>query len=115
MNFLSPHVPQFINLVTSVAIMICCRLFKEKVLLNENTMPSSHREAKKLLEPVSLPSLLIDACVNDCEIFYGNLPDGRTLEDMTTCPHCGAQRRHKNNLNQESSRKVLSQFDFFAF
>jgi hypothetical protein len=105
----------FIILVTNGTIWICDRLFKEKVLLNDNTMPSSHREAKKLLEPVSLPSLLIDACVNDCEIFYGKLPDGRTLEDMTTCPHCGAQRRHKNILNQESPRKVISQFDILIF
>ena len=57
-----------------------------------NTLPSSIKEAKKVVCPLDLPHEKYHACINDCVMYRGE------YKDKTTCPKCGHGRyksRHK--------------------
>jgi len=55
----------------------------KKMLLDDNKLPNSHYEAKKILCPVGMVYQKIDACRNDC-ILYRN-----KYAKMINCPTCG--------------------------
>jgi hypothetical protein len=48
-----------------------------------NTLPGSHRNAKKILTIVGLPCEFIHSCKNDCVLFRGE------VEKLVHCPKCG--------------------------
>jgi hypothetical protein len=56
-----------------------------------NTLPSSIKEAKKVVCPLDLPHKRYHACINDCMIYRGE------YKDMTTCPVCGHGRYKVGN------------------
>ncbi|XP_028087366.1 uncharacterized protein LOC114288079 [Camellia sinensis] len=79
--------------------------FLTKLLPNDKLVPKSTYEAKKILRELGLLYELIDACVNDCVLFWkGNA----TLDK---CPNCKASRYKTNHgRGKKISRKVLRYF-----
>ncbi|XP_028068682.1 uncharacterized protein LOC114271251 [Camellia sinensis] len=79
--------------------------FLTKLLPKDNLVPKSTYEAKKILRELGLSYELIDACVNDCVLFWkGNA----TLDK---CPNCKASRYKTNHgRGKKISRKVLRYF-----
>eukprot|EP00256_Glycine_max_P035928 XP_006582699.1 uncharacterized protein LOC102669134 [Glycine max] len=67
----------------------------KKLLPEDNTLPKSQYEAKKILCPVGMEYQKIHACPNDC-ILYRN-----EYAKMRTCPTCGVSR-YKVNNHEES-------------
>ncbi|XP_025980033.1 uncharacterized protein LOC114371726 [Glycine soja] len=63
----------------------------KNMLPNENTLPKSHYDAKKILCPVGMEYQKIHACRNDC-ILYGN-----EFAEMRNCPTCGVSRYKVND------------------
>ena len=56
------------------------------MLLEDNTLPKNHYQAKKILCPVAMEYQKIHACPNDC-ILYTN-----QFAKMHKCPTCGVSR-----------------------
>ena len=56
-------------------------LFKE-ILLEDNVLPRSTNEAKKIVCTLELEVEKIHACVNDCILYRGE------YEDFHACPTC---------------------------
>lgn len=56
-------------------------LFKE-ILLEDNVLPRSTNEAKKIVFPLELEVHKIHACVNDCILYRGE------YKDLRACPQC---------------------------
>ncbi|XP_028087367.1 uncharacterized protein LOC114288080 [Camellia sinensis] len=79
--------------------------FLTKLLTKDNLVPKSTYEAKKILRELGLSYELIDACVNDCVLFWkGNA----TLDK---CPNCKASRYKTNHgRGKKISHKVLRYF-----
>ena len=56
----------------------------------DNKLPTSTREAKKVVCPMGREVQKIHACVNDCVLYRGD------YKDLRPCPTCKAPRyRHK--------------------
>ena len=62
-----------------------------KLLPEDNTLPKSQYEAKKILCPMGMEYQKIHACPNDC-ILYKN-----DFAQMHNCPTCGLSRYKGNN------------------
>jgi hypothetical protein len=82
---------------------IFSRLFKEKVLMDDSTLPSSYSEAKKVLDPLALPCIKIHACPNDCILYYDE------KVNLQECSKCKTRRYTTNLLGHQSPRKVCYQ------
>ncbi|XP_028101245.1 uncharacterized protein LOC114300576 [Camellia sinensis] len=79
--------------------------FLTKLLPKDNLVPKSTYEAKKILRELGLSYELIDACVNDCVLFW----KGNATPDK--CPNCKASRYKTNHgRGKKISRKVLRYF-----
>jgi len=63
----------------------------KNMLPNNNILPKSHYEAKKILCPVGLEYEKIHACRNDC-ILYKN-----EFAELRNCPTCGVSRYKVND------------------
>ena len=63
----------------------------KNMLPNENTLPKSHYEAKKILRPVGMEYQKIHACRNNC-ILYRN-----EFAKIWNCPTCGVSRYKVND------------------
>ena len=70
----------------------------KKLLPEDNTLPKSQYEAKKILCPVGMEYQKIHACPNDC-ILYRN-----KYAEMRTCPTCGVSCYKVNNHEESDSR-----------
>ncbi|KAL4561446.1 hypothetical protein LXL04_033612 [Taraxacum kok-saghyz] len=75
---------------------ILLRAIKD-TLPENNTMPSSLYEAKKLLKGVGLQYEKIHACPNDCVLFR------KEHKDASECPTCRTSRWKKNTKNVPSN------------
>ncbi|GAA0184354.1 hypothetical protein LIER_31642 [Lithospermum erythrorhizon] len=62
-------------------------------------IPSTYYEAKKVLLPLRLQHKKIDACIDNCMLFY------REDADLTSCLHCG-KSRYKPDSGHSTGRKV---------
>lgn len=51
-----------------------------------STIPDSYYEAKKLIKDLGLDYIKIDACQNDCILYW------KEKENLTKCPTCGLSR-----------------------
>ena len=81
-NFL--NVNNFIGInVHLILAMTNYRLFKDKVLLCNNVLPSSCEEAKKLLKMLGVEYISYHACPNDCILYRCE------YADKDICPKCG--------------------------
>ena len=72
------------------------------VLPENNTLPRSIDEAKKVVCPLDLPYVKYHACINDCALYRDE------YEDRVTCPVCG-QPRYKRG-NKKVPHKVVWYF-----
>ena len=57
-----------------------------EILPNDNSLPKSMYEARKIMKLLGLDYEKIHACQNDC-ILYRN-----EFENLSECPRCGASR-----------------------
>ncbi|XP_028056155.1 uncharacterized protein LOC114260277 [Camellia sinensis] len=79
--------------------------FLTKLLPKDNLVPKSTYEAKKILHELGLSYELIDACVNDCVLFW------KANTTLDKCPNCNASRYKTNHgRGKKISRKVLRYF-----
>ena len=73
------------------------------VLLEENTLPKSYYEAKKILCPMGMEYQKIHPCPNDCKMYK------HKFEEMHKCLRCGiSQYKLKDDCkcsNDESTKK----------
>ncbi|XP_028087238.1 uncharacterized protein LOC114287975 [Camellia sinensis] len=69
--------------------------FLTKLLPKDNLVPKSTYEAKKILRELGLSYELIDACVNDCVLFW------KANATLDKCPNCNASR-YKTNHGRDS-------------
>ena len=56
------------------------------LLPQDNTLPKSYYQAKKILCPMGMEYQKIHACPNDCILYR------HEFEEMSKCPRCGASR-----------------------
>ena len=59
-------------------------LFKE-ILPEDNVLPRSTNEAKKIVCPLELEVQKIHACVNDCILYRGEYKDFSCMSHMQAC------------------------------
>ncbi|CAL1355052.1 unnamed protein product [Linum trigynum] len=64
----------------------------------QSTMPKNYYQAKKMLSGLGLNYEDIDACENDCVIYYGK------LKGATTCPSC--QKPQYKKIRKDSRGRV---------
>ncbi|KAK3204369.1 hypothetical protein Dsin_018415 [Dipteronia sinensis] len=73
-----------------------------------NTLPDSLHSTKKLLKTFDLGYEKIDACINDCCLFW------KEREHLEACPKCDASRwktnKRTNTINKGIPAKVLRYF-----
>ena len=72
------------------------RLFKDKVLLSDNVLPSNCEEAKKLLKMLAVEYISYHACPNDCIIYRGE------YAYKEICSKCGHDRYDKSKKKGKS-------------
>ncbi|XP_028184604.1 uncharacterized protein LOC114371338 [Glycine soja] len=63
----------------------------KNMLPNDNKLPNSHYEAKKILCPVGLEYKMIHACHNDCVLYR------KEFAELRNCPTCGVSRYKQND------------------
>ncbi|GJU43355.1 signal peptide peptidase-like protein 2 [Tanacetum coccineum] len=69
-------------------------------------LPKSYYEAKKSMKKVRLGYESIDACINDCCLFWG-----KDNKDEEICPICKASRwKNKDTTGKKAPNKVLRYF-----
>nr|XP_017221555.1 PREDICTED: uncharacterized protein LOC108198305 [Daucus carota subsp. sativus] len=76
------------------------------VLPPKHTLPSTYYEVKKIVKELKLSYNKIDACENNCMLFYGD------DKDKKDCDHCG-KSRYKEACGKKSTtipRKILRHF-----
>ncbi|XP_050233462.1 uncharacterized protein LOC126681950 [Mercurialis annua] len=79
-------------------------LFKDALPRGE-TLPSSSYEVKKLMRDLGLGYVTIDACVNDCVLFW------KENENLDTCPTCKAPRWKLGfGKRKKVAQKILRHF-----
>jgi len=74
-----------------------------QILLEGNTLPSSHYEAKKILCPMGMEYRKIHACPNDCTLYR------KEFEGLHKCPRCGVSRYkvNDNDGDDDDMKRVL--------
>ncbi|XP_028084685.1 uncharacterized protein LOC114285803 [Camellia sinensis] len=79
--------------------------FLTKILPKDNLVPKSFYEAKKILHDLGLSYELIDACINDCVLFW------KENARFDKCPKCKASRYKINRgTGKKIPHKVLRYF-----
>ncbi|XP_028095166.1 uncharacterized protein LOC114295170 [Camellia sinensis] len=79
--------------------------FLTKLLPKDNLVPKSFYEAKKILRDLGLSYELIDACINDCVLFW------KENARLDKCPKCKASRYKINHSRgKKIPHKVLRYF-----
>jgi Transposase family tnp2 len=76
----------------------------DRVLPPGNQLPSSWKEAKKVLKSMGLKYQVIHACVDDCVLFRGE------HESATRCPVCDKPRYREDTLTGKVPMKVMRYF-----
>ncbi|XP_049385806.1 uncharacterized protein LOC125849897 [Solanum stenotomum] len=79
--------------------------FFKEVLPEGSLLPSSFYEAKKILRDLGLGYTKIDACQNDCILYW------RDYVNAQSCPKCGMSRwKSLENKGKKVAHKVLRYF-----
>ncbi|XP_073108719.1 uncharacterized protein [Elaeis guineensis] len=79
------------------------KVFKE-VLPNGALVPNSFYEAKKLIQDLGLEHIKIDACLNDCVIYWGE------HANAIVCPVCNLSRWKYQGRTRNIPHKILHYF-----
>ena len=69
------------------------------MLPEENTLPKSYYQAKKILCPMGIEYQKIHACSNDCILYK------HEFQEMPNCPRCGVSRYKVKDDDECSSDK----------
>ena len=80
----------------------------KNMLPNDNKLPNSHYEAKKILCPVGLEYKKIHACPNDCILYR------HEFQEMSKCPMCGTswykvKDEEEKNYDEKSKKGPLKE------
>jgi len=62
------------------------------ILPQGNLLPTSYREAYKIIRPYLIPEVVFDVCPNDCILFRGE------YKNAVTCPKCKDSRFKARNI-----------------
>lgn len=81
-------------------------LLHTHILPPGNLLPSSYKEATKLLRPYLSPVKDYHCCINDC-IIYRDYSMGK-FSHLTSCPMCGEPRFKSDNKSPRKRFKFLS-------
>lgn len=95
---------------TDKSFNMVLQLFHEVVPNGKKNIPSSYYEAKRILAKFGLDFEKIDACINDCMLFW------REFIDDETCHICGESRWdiNKSNLHPgKKGRKIEAKILFY--
>nr|XP_009792400.1 PREDICTED: uncharacterized protein LOC104239463 [Nicotiana sylvestris] len=80
------------------------KMLKEDLLPDESNLPDSYYEAKKIIRDLGLSYRKIDACKNNCMLYW---KDDKFLE---SCKVCGASRwkedKHSGETKFKSGKKI---------
>ncbi|XP_031127661.1 uncharacterized protein LOC116029760 [Ipomoea triloba] len=74
------------------------KLLKD-MLPDDNELPCSTYEAKKMLCPLSMDIERIHACPNDCILYW------KQYKDLHVCPECGASRYKRKGYDDACEKK----------
>lgn len=72
---------------------------KSDLLPKGSKLPDSYYESKKILKDLGLSYQKIDACINDCMLYW------RENEELNACKFCGASRWKSDKRNGEDKCK----------
>ena len=81
MNF-NNYIDINVHLLIYFSMITNYRLFKDKVILSDNVLPSSYEEKNKLLKMLGVEYISYHACPNDCILYRGE------YEDKEICLKC---------------------------
>jgi len=90
------------NNITDKAFDILLGKIK-KMLPEDHELPKNYYETKKMMRKLGMAEEKIDACVNNCIIYYGE------HANLTECPECH-HSRYKEHSKTNVSNKVLRYF-----
>ncbi|XP_052185250.1 uncharacterized protein LOC127796886 [Diospyros lotus] len=71
------------------------QILQDELLPDGSTLPNSYYEAKKIIQDLGLSYKKIDACVNNCMLYW------KRDEKSDFCSICGASRWRNDNCNGE--------------
>ncbi|CAN6712576.1 unnamed protein product [Malus baccata var. baccata] len=74
----------------------------KRMLLEGDCLPESCYKAKKLINDLGLTYVKIDACPNDCMIYW------KDTSDLTVCSICGESRYKITNATDRSRKKIVA-------
>lgn len=78
--------------------------FCQEFLPNDALIPKSYYEARKVIRDLGLDYIKIDACQNDCILYWGE------NADALQCPVCGLSRWKDIGNQKRIPRKILRHF-----
>ncbi|XP_049396661.1 uncharacterized protein LOC125860692 [Solanum stenotomum] len=91
---------------SNASFTMLLKLLKEELLPDEDNLPNSYYEAKKIIRELGLSYDKIDACTNDCMLYC--------KEDslLDSCKVCGASRwklhTHSRETRNKKGKKIAS-------
>ena len=80
-------------------------MFHTHILPPGNLLPSSYKQALKLLHPHLSPVTVYNCCVNDC-IMFRDYTMGK-FSQLTACPKCGEPRFKPDNITPQKRFNFL--------
>ena len=84
---------------TNESFTMLLEFLKKRLLPSKSKLPDSYYESKKIMKVLGLSYQKIDACINDCLLFW------KEDEALDTCKICGASRWKINKHNGEDESK----------
>ncbi|KAF2325408.1 hypothetical protein GH714_027572 [Hevea brasiliensis] len=76
------------------------QLLKDELLPGRSTLPDSYYDAKKVIQDLSLSNKKINACVNNCMLYW------KEDEGLDFCKICGYSRWKTNKYNWEDKLRT---------
>ncbi|XP_056685554.1 uncharacterized protein [Spinacia oleracea] len=84
---------------TNESFTMLLDFLKEDLLPKGSNLPKSYNKSKKVMKDLGLSYQKIDACVNDCMLYW------KENEKLNACDICGASRWKSNKHNGEEKCK----------
>lgn len=75
-------------------------------LQKENILPSSYREARKMIDPYLVKIIVFSVCPNDCIIYRNS--EKYSFAELTTCPVCDEARYFNKDAKRPMSKRKYS-------
>lgn len=80
------------------------RVLHDLILPEGNSLPSSWKEAKKVLKTLGMEYQVIHACPRDCMLFRGE------YKDLDSCLECGTSRYKEDMVTSKVPQKAMRYF-----